>query len=143
MTTITIHERLPYSCEQIYQLVNDIEAYPQFLQWCAEGKILEQTENMMLAQLTVTKGPFKQSFQTRNSLQAYSSIRLTLEEGPFASFNGQWDFQPTKEGHCNVSFTLSFSFDNKFLAMTIGPIFQNIGQGIVAAFKVRAETVYG
>ena len=126
----------------MYELVADIEHYPDFLPWCHGAKILHQSKTMVEARLTISKGGLSKSFTTRNTMYPYHTINLHLVEGPFRHFQGSWNFMAEGEG-ARVSLHLEFSFDNRLIAMMFGPVFQPVAHSLLEAFVKRAESLYG
>ena len=128
--------------EQLYQLVNDIERYPQFLPGCSEARILSTTNNEICAELFIQKGPVQLSFATRNQLTENQRIDMQLLKGPFKSFHGVWSFE-TVTGGATVSLEMDFELNNVLLQLTLGPLFQKLAQDMVHIFIKRAKEVYG
>jgi len=133
---------VPYSAQQMYQLVNDIEAYSEFLPWCSAARILEDSEVVRVARVDISKGPIKQFFVTRNTLVENEAIELSLVEGPFSALNGEWQFKDIGDAGCRVTFTIDFSFSNFLMQKTLGPLFDEICSRMVDAFVARARNVY-
>lgn len=132
-----------YSAQQMYDLVNDVDAYPQFVQGCVRSGIIERTDHHSVAFLEVEKLGFKKRFVTANTLKPAQSIAMKLVEGPFQHLSGTWSFIPLSEQQCTIRFNLDFEFKNKLLAMTFTPIFKELMSGMVNAFSQRAKKVYG
>src|SRR5688572_16491757 len=99
---------LPYSAERLFDLVNDVAAYPDFLEGCTGAIILESSEQSITARLHLKKAGISQSFATRNQLQRPEKITLQLVEGPFEQLQGEWRFATLAEDACKVSLDLSF-----------------------------------
>lgn len=133
---------VPFSAEQMYLLVNDVQHYPAFLPWCSSATVLSQHDNTLDAQVTIDVKGIKKSFTTRNTATPHSRIDLVLVDGPFSSLTGYWAFQILKEDACKVMLTLDFEFSNQLLAATIGPVFNHIANTMVDAFSQRAHNVY-
>jgi ribosome-associated toxin RatA of RatAB toxin-antitoxin module len=134
---------VPYSAQQMYQLVNQVDDYAQFLNWCASSSILKQTENEITASVKINKGIFTQSFTTINSLTLNEKIHMKLQDGPFSMLEGDWIFTPLRSDACKVSLILDFGFSSKILDLTIAPIFSNIANSQLDAFVERAKFLYG
>ena len=143
MTKIKRHAIVEFSAQQIYALVNDVAAYPEFLPWCASSEILQQTDNTMVATLEVQKGKFRQAFTTENKLDEPNSIIMQLKNGPFKELRGEWHFIVLHEHACKVTFELDFAFNNKILALILDPLFKQMANTMITAFSKRAEDVYG
>ena len=126
----------------MYELVNDINAYTEFLPWCTESKIIKQDEDMIQAKLTLYRGGLSKSFTTSNRLQKNKMIEINLINGPFRHLEGFWSFEPTKKG-CKVRLNLEFEFNSSLLAIAFSPVFEKIAQSLTQAFSNRAKQVYG
>jgi len=141
MTTIYRSTIVPFSPDQMFDLVNDIEQYPHFLPWCPQARILHQTDHEMQATIYLKKGVWQQSITTRNQLVKPSQIKMELLQGPFRYLEGIWEFQSLEEG-CQVAFQLSFALDSQFMNFTLGPLLRQIASTLVDAFKARAYEIY-
>jgi ribosome-associated toxin RatA of RatAB toxin-antitoxin module len=126
----------------MFTVVNDIAAYPTFLPWCGATRILSQTTNEICAEITIAKGPVRMAFSTRNSISTPSRIQIMLLNGPFKQLSGSWHFEARGDQACQVSLTMTFEFNNRLLTMTIGPVFEQIVNSLVSAFKQRADELY-
>jgi len=133
---------VPFSAQQMFQLVNDIESYPQFLPWCGGAEVLEDETLTRVAKVQISKGPIKQHFTTRNELQTDREIKLNLVDGPFKSLDGVWTFAPIGEEGCRVSFEIDFSFGSVVLEKTIGSVFNDICARMIDAFTKRAHELH-
>ena len=153
MPVIKRQETVPYTAEQMYQLVNDIEKYPEFLPWCEASEILSASEDEVRASVTLAKGALKKSFTTCNRLQHNKMIEVRLVSGPFRQLEGFWlfeDLHPDPEQssepakpQSRVSLDLEFEFSNKLVSMAVGPIFGQIANNFVDIFCKRAKEVHG
>jgi len=126
----------------MFALVNDVEAYPDFLPWCDEATILSEDAGRVQARLTVNKGRFRYSFTTINRIEADRTIELGLVDGPFRKLHGIWRFEDA-DGGCTVHFQLEFEFTNRLLGTALNAVFKPIADSLVDAFKRRAFVVYG
>ncbi len=133
---------LPYSPEQMWDLVADVDSYPQFLPWCAGAKVRSRTEAELVADLTIGFGPFRESFTSRVTLDRPHRVQVTYENGPFRYLNNQWLFEPDPKG-CRVSFFVDFEFKSRLLQKAIGVVFNEAVRRMVNAFLKRARDVYG
>ena len=131
---------VPYAREDVYRLIADIEAYATFLPWCAAAKILRRWEGGVEASLTLKKGGLSKTFVTRNLETLNEKIAMHLVSGPFKHLYGVWLFED-QNGGVEVSLDLEFSFDNKLVAMMIGPLFQPVAHSLLEAFMQRAADV--
>jgi len=143
MTTIHKSALVPYSAEQMYTLVDDTPAYPEFLPWCSGSKEINRREEEVEASLDIAHSGVHKSFTTRNRLKKNRSIEMQLVEGPFKHLNGVWRFEPLGDAGSKVVLDLEFDFSSKLLGMTFGPLFSKIASSLVDAFIQRAQKVYG
>lgn len=143
MTTIHKSALVPYSAEQMYNLVDDVQAYPDFLPWCGAAREISRNEEEVQASLDISHSGVHKSFTTRNRLQPGQSIEMQLVEGPFKHLNGVWRFEALGAAGSKVGLDLEFEFSSKLLGMTFGPIFSKIAGSLVDAFIQRAQKIYG
>lgn len=142
MTTISKSALVPYSAQEMYDLVADIESYPRFLPWCAGSRILRREATMLEAEIEMAFGGIRKTFTTRNTLSP-GSMDIRLVRGPFSRLEGGWRFQPVGELGSRISLDLEFDFASRLLAMAVGPVFGTIANSLVDSFKKRAREVYG
>ncbi|MDQ7073836.1 MAG: type II toxin-antitoxin system RatA family toxin [Gammaproteobacteria bacterium] len=143
MTTINRSALVPFSAAQMYALVNDIEAYPEFLPWCSGSRILQRSESEIEATVELSKGQLKKAFTTRNRLSKDREIEMKLVEGPFKRLHGCWQFDEIESLGCKISMEMEFEFSSRMMSMLVGPIFSQIAGSLVDAFCSRAKQVYG
>lgn len=143
MTTISKNALVAYSAAEMFDLVNDIESYPNFLPWCGGSKVLSRNEDEVRATVEIAHGSLHKSFTTCNRLQTGKMIEMRLEEGPFKRLEGFWRFDTLGERACKVSLDLEFEFSSKLVGLAMGPIFSQIANSLVDAFCKRAVDVYG
>lgn len=134
---------LGYSAEQMFELVDRVEDYPQFLPWCGGVEIKERAENKLIATITINYHGVKQSFTTQNTNDRPVSMTMTLLEGPFKHLHGTWTFKALRADACKIDFDLQYEFSNRILESLIGPVFNMIATSFVDSFSKRAEQVYG
>ncbi len=142
MPTHAEHKILPYSPEQMFDLVADVGKYPTFLPWCAGARVQSHTDTQLVADLTIGFGPFRESFTSRVQLDRPRQVQVKYENGPFRYLNNQWTFEPNPKG-CNVKFYVDFEFKSRMLQAAIGVVFNNAVKLMVNAFLKRAREVYG
>ena len=133
---------VPYSAEQMYTLVNDVNAYPDFLPGCTGSRVLESGPTQMTAAVDVSKAGISKTFTTRNTLTSNQSILMQLVDGPFKKLIGGWKFIPLSQDACKIEFHLDFEFTNKLIEMAFGRIFKELALNMVQAFTMRAREVY-
>lgn len=134
---------LPYPAQALYDLVNDVASYPQFLPWCSASEVLDSGEGEMRASLTVAKGSISQRFVTRNRLVPGQSIQMQLQEGPFSQLQGVWEFKALGDKACKISLDLTFDYAGPLVKATLGPLFTQAANTMVDAFCQRAKQLYG
>lgn len=133
---------VPYSAAQMYDLVNDIEAYPEYLPWCQGAQILESSETEIAASIHLSRGGIHHTFSTQNRLEPKKAIELRLLDGPFRHLKGLWRFEDLKDNKCHITFDLEFEFSNKILDMTAGPFLEKVANTFLDAFTLRAKEIY-
>jgi ribosome-associated toxin RatA of RatAB toxin-antitoxin module len=110
---------VPFSAEQMYQLVNDVKSYPDFLPGCTGSRVLEFGPTQMTAAVDVSKAGISKTFTTRNTLTSNQSILMSLVDGPFKKLIGGWKFIPLSPEACKIEFHLDFEFTNKLIEMAL------------------------
>lgn len=143
MISIERSALVPYSCEQMFALVNDVASYPAYMPGCKAVEILSQSDTELCARLTLSKAGLSQQFATRNALAPPHQMLMRLEEGPFSHFEGAWQFQPLGELGCKVIFSLRFSLQRGLVAAAAGRLFEAVASEQVAALCRRAQQLYG
>ena len=143
MTVINRSALVPYTANEMYDLVADIESYPEFLPWCAGARVLSSEADTVVAELEIKYKNVHKSFTTKNKMTPNQSMLMDLLEGPFKHLRGDWQFQALDESACKISLELDFAFSNKLIGLAMGPVFANIANTFVDSFRQRAETVYG
>ncbi|PSL17350.1 type II toxin-antitoxin system RatA family toxin [Shimia abyssi] len=138
---------LPYSAQQMYDLVADVAQYPQFLPWCAAARIRSRepqgATELMLADLVISFKVFRERFGSRVVLHPeVMHIDTEYLDGPFKYMKSSWDFKDV-DGGCEVAFFVDFEFKNLILQKAIGLVFNEAMHRIVAAFEARAKVLYG
>lgn len=133
---------IPYSPEQLFDLVADVGKYPQFLPWCVGARLRSRSERELLADLTIGFGPFRETFLSRVTLDRPRSVRVRYEKGPFRYLNNQWHFIPDTAG-CVVDFFVDFEFHSRILQKAITVVFNEATRRMVNAFAWRAREIYG
>jgi ribosome-associated toxin RatA of RatAB toxin-antitoxin module len=143
MTSISKSALVPYSPAEMFALVDNIEAYPQFLPWCSDARELARSEDEVRARVALSKGGVDRSFTTLNRNQRNKMIEMRLVEGPFRHLQGFWRFEALGENGCKVSLDMEFEFSSRVLAMVVGPVFSQVANSLVDSFQKRAVEVYG
>jgi ribosome-associated toxin RatA of RatAB toxin-antitoxin module len=132
-----------YSPAQMFDLVNEVEAYPKRFSWCAGARIIERRENVLVAQLDLRFAGFRQSFTTRNTVDPPRRLKMDLVEGPFRTLEGVWDFVALGDAGCKVAFALDFDYAGRLGGGALKLGFQGLAGRMVDDFCREAERVYG
>ena len=144
MPAIHRHAIVPYTPEQMFRLVDDVERYPEFLPWCAAAKEISREGDVVTGRVELAKGGIHKAFTTRNKLTPPERIEMSLVEGPFRHLHGFWCFDPLKGGEaCKVMLELDYEFSSRLVSMAIGPVFNTVANSLVDAFVARAKKIYG
>ncbi len=143
MSTIDQSALLPYSAGQMFALVNDIEAYPEYMDGCIGAEILEKTGNQVTARLDLGKVGLRYSFTTRNTLVEPESMTMALVEGPFRHFEATWTFSALNENACKVSLKMEFEFATGLVDAVMKRLFDTTSRNLVNAVCQRAQQRYG
>lgn len=139
---------VPYTCAEMFALVNDFESYPEFLPWCSSGQLHESDSHELVASLGIQKGLIHDSFKTINKNDPPWTIQMRHLEGPFKRLQGQWSFDPLgnkplgQEAGCKIALFMDFSFKNGLVNLLSGTLEQDIA-AMIDAFSERAEEIYG
>ena len=146
MKTVNKSVLIWYDPAEMYALVTDVPAYPQFLPWCDHATVVHEDGQGMTAEVGIAFGGIRQVFTTRNLHTPPREVAMQLVDGPFSRLDGQWRFLPLGDGSqraCRVELVLHYGFDNATLGRLVGPVFDRIAASLVDAFVKRAEQVYG
>ena len=132
-----------YSASEMYALVNDIAAYPEFLPWCRAATVHTHSACEVQARIELAKAGFCTSFTTANRLEPNHRIKMRLVQGPFRRLYGCWLFSALRKDACRVSLELHVDISGAVLSRAFGSIFHEIADTIVDAFCRRAAEIYG
>lgn len=141
MADINRSALLPYPAQQVYELVNDVESYPQFMDGCVGAEVLKQTDEYMEARLDLSKAGMKYSLITRNRLQPPMSITMELVDGPFENLSGCWTVIALSDDACKVSLELHFTLASKVLSFAAKALFNPMADNLVDALVKRGKSV--
>ncbi|MEP7327668.1 MAG: type II toxin-antitoxin system RatA family toxin [Betaproteobacteria bacterium] len=133
---------VPYSARQMFDLVDDVEAYPRFLPWCSGAAILAQQAKHKTARIDIDYHGVRAHFTTDNVNVPGESIVATLKDGPFRHLDGDWHFRELASHACKVELVLQYEFSTAVLETIVGPVFNHIANTFIDAFVRRAESVY-
>ena len=145
MTEVRKHKKLPYLAKDIYDLVMDIERYPEFLPWCKNAKIIsELSVNNLHADLLINFKGFLKKYRSdvvHNVEGDVYSVSTHAISGPFKRLYSNWKITPIDDANCDVEFYVDFEFDSKILTKLIGVIFERANEKVMNAFEERAKEV--
>ena len=127
-----------HSALKMYELVEDIEAYPDFLPWCKAAEVLERRAGFTRATLSAGVGGITHAFTTRNENRPGEAIAMHLESGPFRRFEGLWRFTALAPDACRIEFSLEYEFASRTLGRVLAPLFDGMADSMVEAFVRRA-----
>lgn len=133
---------LPYSPEQMFDLVADIDRYPEFLPWCLDANIWEREGNTVMADLVIGYGPVREKFTSRGTLERPGHIHVEYLKGPMKHLSNHWRFLPSNPDACVVDFFVDFEFKNPILRQLMGVFFNEAVKRMVSAFELRARQLY-
>ena len=147
MPTLNDSQTSPYTPQQLFALVADVERYPEFLPWCRAARILERGDNEMLAELMISFNHLSERYTSRVVLTppengGMGAIDVTMTKGPFEHLINRWRFMPLPSGGTQIDFYLDFAFRSKILEKLIGSVFTKATEKMVSAFKQRADVLY-
>ena len=143
MPTHAEKRTLPYTAEQLFHLVQDVDRYPQFLPWCIGARVKSRIENVIIADLVIGYKMFREKFESRVTLSPNNHIRVEYLNGPLQHLNNTWTFIPDGEGACTIDFFIDFEFRSKMLQKVMGVFFNEAVRRMVQAFEDRANDLYG
>ena len=130
-----------YSAESMFDLIEAVEHYPAFLPWCAGATVLARDESVVIANVRVDYHGLRLAFTTRNPKRRPEAMAITLEQGPFRRFEGNWRLTPLAASACKIEFALWYEFDGAIARTLAGPVFARIADTMIDAFVARADSV--
>lgn len=128
--------------ERMFELVDRVEDYPEFLPWCGGTELKVRDEARTVATIHIAYLGIRQSFTTENTKTPPSEMRICLREGPFAHLEGDWTFLPLGSDACKIEFRLRYAFSSRVLENVLAPVFSHITNTFVDAFVRRADEIY-
>ena len=149
MPQFSSKRRVLHSASQMFDLVADVERYPEFVPLCKSLRIRQRTPKadgteIVVCEMTVAFKLVQQAFTTRVTLDR-PNLKIYVEylQGPFSNLENRWSFEPKSDGACDVGFFLAYEFRSRMLAMLMGTMFDAAFQRFAAAFEKRADAIYG
>ena len=143
MPTHAEKRQLPYTPEQVYAVVADVDRYPEFLPWCKAARVTRRDGDTFEADLVIAFKMFRERFTSKVRLTPKSGVDVQYVEGPFKYLNNHWRFEPAPGGGSVVDFYVDFEFRSKMLQALIGVLFNEAVRRMVGAFEGRAHQLYG
>jgi len=143
MPKINKNALVAYSAQQMFDLVNDVDAYDTFLPGCRRSEVLESSDTHMRAKMLLNKAGIEQQLVAFNTLTPGRRIDMRLDDGPFKSLEGGWRFTPLSDDACKIELSLDFTFTNALVEFAFGKVFKSLANNMVKAFSERAKRVYG
>jgi ribosome-associated toxin RatA of RatAB toxin-antitoxin module len=143
LPTVQRSSRVAYTAEQMFDLVNDVEKYPEFLHWCSAARIDVRQGNTIEATLDIGALGFRRSFRTRNTLRRPDRIQIELVSGPFRRLRGEWKFTDLATGGSEVSLSLAFEVTVSPFGAVFARVFEELAGAQMDAFTARAAKLYG
>ncbi|MGH6988455.1 MAG: type II toxin-antitoxin system RatA family toxin [Stellaceae bacterium] len=143
MPTHAERKRLPYAPEQLFDLVADIERYPEFLPWCTGARVRERLGNVIIADLVIGFRMVRERFTSRVTLDRPGRIDVVYSDGPFRYLTNRWRFEAQPDGSTIIDFFVDFEFRSRMLQHLIGLLFTEAVRRMVGAFESRARQLYG
>jgi len=134
---------LPYSAEQLFDIVAAVDCYPEFIPWCQETRITRREEDTLHADMVIGFRSIRQEFSSRVVLERPHRIVIAPTAGPFRRMESDWQFMDLAAGGCEVAFRIDFEFRSRLLRALIGALFHEAAQRMVGAFEDRARMLYG
>ena len=135
--------RLPWSTEQMYDLVADVARYGEFLPWVVATRVRSDSETEMIADMLVGFNALREKFTSRVLKQRPERIEVIYVDGPMRDLDNVWQFRPLEGGGCEIEFMVSFTFRNAMFERLAGQYFDRAFRKMVGAFETRAEALYG
>ena len=143
MSAFTERQHLPHAAPQLFDLVANVERYPEFLPWVIEARILHRKGHTIAVDMTVEVGPLRKRFSTIATLDRPHRIDIRSGDSMFDRFEQRWAFERAAEGGTNVEYHIDFKFRSRVLQTLMGASFANKAVATMSAFKHRAHRLYG
>ncbi|MFV0297246.1 MAG: type II toxin-antitoxin system RatA family toxin [Hyphomicrobiaceae bacterium] len=148
MPSFETTRRVPYSPEQMFDLVADVEQYPRFFPLCermrVKGRTVQDDAEVLVAAMDIGYKAIRETVTTRVTLErARRRVRVDFIDGPFRKLENRWQFEPGRNGGTDVRFFISYEFKSLMLQMMVGGLFDQAFRRCVTAFEARAKAIYG
>jgi ribosome-associated toxin RatA of RatAB toxin-antitoxin module len=139
MPTVTKSVLVPHTAERMFELVDRVESYPDFLPWCAGARVIERNAQVTRARLDIDYHGLKTHFTTRNRKEPPRRMEIELEEGPFDRLDGRWTFTPLGDEGSRVELSLEYTLASRAIGQLLAPVFGQIMESLVDSFVERAN----
>ncbi len=143
MPTHAEQRYVPYRPDQMFDLVAEVDKYPEFLPWCRAARIVHREGNLFYADLVVAFRMFRERFRSKVLLLPKYGIDVEYIDGPFKYLNNHWRFKQATDGGCIIDFYVDFEFRSRLLQTLMELLFNEAVQRMVRAFEARARSLYG
>ena len=143
MAYLTEQKNLPYSKQQMFDLVSDVGSYPEFLPWCVGARVYNRRADRFDADVIIGFKMFREKFTSRVVLQKPDLVEVDYITGPMKRLYNHWRFTELEEGGCLIHFEVDFEFQNRVLEQMIGKMFTEATDRMIGAFETRAHELYG
>lgn len=143
MPSIRETKALPYSAEQMFDLVADVDKYPEFLPWVVATRVRHDGPDTMTADMLVGFKALREKFTSKVEKQRPEALRVHYVDGPLRDLDNRWTFTPTQDGGCEIYFCVDFAFKSKMFEALAGQYIDRAFRKMVAAFETRANDLYG
>jgi ribosome-associated toxin RatA of RatAB toxin-antitoxin module len=128
-----------HSAQKMFELVDSVENYPQFLPWCGSTQIIKRDNNKTIASIEINYKGIRQTFTTKNTKKQNQEMNIKLIDGPFKSLSGQWIFKNLDKDSCQIELKLEYEFSNIILEKLISPVFNMIANTFIDEFIKEAN----
>lgn len=143
MPTHAEQKHLPYTPEQLFTLVAEVEKYPEFLPWCIASRTKKRQDNVIYSDLIIGYKMVREKFTSKVTLEYPGHIRVEYLDGPMRYLSNHWKFIREEDGSCIIDFYVDFEFKNPFFQRLMGIFFNEAVRRMVDAFETRAKKLYG
>ncbi|MBF0193142.1 MAG: type II toxin-antitoxin system RatA family toxin [Magnetococcales bacterium] len=142
MSKRTSSTKVPYSASQMYDLVVDMDRYPEFIPWLAKARKYDEKDNKFMSEMTISFKGMRETFKTLDTVVPGKKITISNISGPFKHLESEWSFIDSPNGGCTIDFFIDFRFKSRLIEMALGPVFGEASKRMVDAFRKRADDIY-
>jgi len=139
MYTITKKAIVFHSCKSMFELVDSVENYPDFLKWCGSTKIIKRNNEITIAEIQINFKGISQKFTTKNKKKYPNIMQINLIDGPFKMLTGSWIFKEIEKNSCAIEFKVQYEFKNLLIDSIISPVFKYISNTLIDNFIEKAN----